>query len=206
MANSRFLIILVLPLLLCFWFVAYRYGGDTELVSTQSVLLGALLIFLLRLSDMTLDTLRLMFTMQGHKWLAALVGFMQAAIVVVAIARVVRGVTNVWNILAYAGGFACGILVGMTIEERMALGFRHLQVFSKTKGEHIADVLRQAGHAVTLIAGSGKDGPVHIVSCVVRRGDMVAVRSLVDDVDPTAFITGEEIRPIARGFFGSRSH
>ena len=169
------------------------------------MLLGALLIFLLRLSDMTLDTLRLTFTMRGHKWLAALVGFMQAAIVVVAIARVVRNVTNVWNIIAYAGGFACGILVGMTLEERMALGFNHLQVFSKTKGQTIAEVLRQAGHAATLIAGSGKDGTVHLVSCVIRRGDAISVRALVEDVDPTAFITGEEIRPLARGFFGARA-
>jgi hypothetical protein len=85
MSGSRFLYGLLFVLLLCFWFVAYRYGGETENVSAQSTLLGALLIFLLRLSDMTLDTLRLMFTMRGHKWLTAFVGFMQAAIVIVAI-------------------------------------------------------------------------------------------------------------------------
>lgn len=205
MANARFLYILLFPLLIGFWFVAYKFGGETETVSTHSALLGALLIFLLRLSDMTLDTLRLTFTMRGHKWLAAFVGFMQAAIVVVAIAKVVRNDMNVWKIIGYAGGFACGILVGMTLEEHMALGFSHLQIFSKTKGETIAQVLRQAGHAATLITGSGKDGTVHIVSCVVRRGDAVGVHALIDDVDPTAFITGEDIRPLAHGFFGARA-
>lgn len=197
----RFLYALLFPLLLGFWFVAYKYGAEADNLSSQSVLLGALLIFLLRLSDMTLDTLRLTFTMRGHKYLAALVGFMQAAIVVVAIARVVKNVTNVWNIVAYAGGFACGILVGMTLEERMALGFVHLQIFSRTKGQLIAEVLRNEGHAATIIAGEGKEGQVHLVSCMVRRCDAPHVRSKTDAVDPTAFVTGEEIRPLARGWF-----
>ncbi len=201
MSGSRFLYGLLFLLLIGFWFVAYKYGGDTDTVGMQSALLGALLIFLLRLSDMTLDTMRLMFTMRGHKWLAALVGFMQAAIVVVAIAKVVRNVTNVWNIIAYAGGFACGILVGMTLEERMALGFSHLQIISKTKGDAVAEALRGAGHAVTVICGTGKDGAVSIVTCMVRRSDAKTIRALAEEVDPSAFLTGDEFRPLARGYF-----
>src|SRR5688572_19511130 len=142
MLSNRFLSILLLILLLCFWFFAYKTGGNTADLSRQSPLLGALMIFVLRLSDMTLDTMRLIFTMRGHKWLAGLVGFMQAAIVVVAIAQVVKNVNNVWNIIGYAGGYAAGIIVGMVIEERMALGFSHLQIISSEKGAAIAEALR----------------------------------------------------------------
>lgn len=201
MSGNRFLYSLLLLLLLCFWFFAYNTGGNTEAMSRQSALLGALMIFVLRLSDMTLDTMRLIFTLRGHKWLAGLVGFMQAAIVVVAIAQVVKNVNNVWNIIGYAGGYAAGIIVGMTLEERMALGFSHLQIISSGKGAAIAEALRGAGHAVTVLTGTGRDGTVNIVHCTVRRSDAGVVKSIAEETDPKAFVTGEEVRPLARGYF-----
>ncbi|HVR73813.1 MAG TPA: DUF5698 domain-containing protein [Planctomycetota bacterium] len=201
MFGNRFLYSLLLILLLCFWFFAYKTGGNTADLSRQSPLLGALMIFVLRLSDMTLDTMRLIFTMRGHKWLAGLVGFMQAAIVVVAIAQVVKNVNNVWNIIGYAGGYAAGIIVGMTLEERMALGFSHLQIISSGKGAAIAEALRVAGHAVTVLTGMGRDGTVNIVHCTVRRSDASVVKSIAEEADPKAFVTGEEVRPLARGYF-----
>ena len=201
MNGSKFLYSLLFVVLVCFWLLAYKSGGQTESASFLHPILGALLIFFLRLSDMTLDTLRLTFTLRGHKYLAALVGFMQAAIVVVAIAKVVNNVRNPLNIVAYAGGFAAGILVGMTLEERMALGFSHLQLISRTHGQAIADALRQAGHAATLLLGTGKDGAVGIIHCMVRRSDVLAAKAIAEGIDPNVFVTGEEMRPLARGHF-----
>jgi uncharacterized protein YebE (UPF0316 family) len=201
MAGSKLLYSVLFVVLICFWVLAWKTGGQTESASTHLPLLGALLIFFLRLSDMTLDTLRLTFTMRGHKYLAALVGFMQAAIVVVAIAKVVNNVKNPLNIVAYAAGFAAGIIVGMTLEERMALGYSQLQLISRTHGQAIADALRQAGHAATLLLGAGKDGAVGIIHCMVRRADAQTVKAIAEGIDPGVFVTGEEIRPLARGYF-----
>ncbi|MBI3359823.1 MAG: DUF2179 domain-containing protein [Chloroflexi bacterium] len=164
-------------------------------------LLSALLIFALRLSDMTLDTLRMLFVMRGRKWLAGVIGFAQSAIFVVAITTVIRNVNNVWNIIGYAGGFAAGVMVGMTIEERMALGFSYMRIISSTKGHAVSDALRRAGYAATVMTGMGKDGTVAIVTCTVRRKDVNAVQSLVQEIDPSVFVTVDEVRPLARGYF-----
>ena len=83
-------------------------------------LAGALLIFCLRLADVTLGTVRTVLVMRGVRFVAALVGFFEIIIWVVAISRVMAHLDNVFIIIAYAGGYSCCILIGIFVEERLA--------------------------------------------------------------------------------------
>jgi uncharacterized protein YebE (UPF0316 family) len=93
-----------------------------ELVLSPEAWLSALLIFFLRVLDMTLDTLRVLFVMRGKKRIAWILGFFQSAIFVLAIGKVLTQLNNPLNIIGYAAGFATGNVVGMLIEERIAIG------------------------------------------------------------------------------------
>jgi uncharacterized protein YebE (UPF0316 family) len=166
-----------------------------------TVLLSALFVFLLLVADRTLDTLRLLFMMRGRKLLSGLAGFFQAGIFITAITQVLKHEFNAFTIVGYAGGFATGVIVGMTIDERLAMGFGHMRIISQEKGQGIAQALRQAGHAATVLSGTGKDGVVSIVNCTVRRKDVKKVEELVQGVDPGSFMTVDEVRPLARGYF-----
>ncbi|MBI3243851.1 MAG: DUF2179 domain-containing protein [Chloroflexi bacterium] len=169
----------------------------------MDALLSALFIFFLRLADMTLDTLRVLFMMRGRKFVAGAIGFAQATIFVIAIGRVLSQLDNVWNIVGYSGGFAAGVIVGMMIEERMALGFGQMRIISSTKGQAIASALRSGGYAVTEMPGRGKDGVVNVLLITVRRKEVDQVQKLVLGADDSAFITVEEVRPLWRGFYGA---
>jgi uncharacterized protein YebE (UPF0316 family) len=163
-------------------------------------ILGGLLIFCLRLTDVTLGTLRILMTMRGRKLLAALIGFVEVTIFVVAISQVVRNIGNIWNVLGYAGGFAAGTLVGMTIEEHMALGWTVVRIISSDLSKRVPEVLREAGFAVTEMSGQGMHGAVEIYEAVVRRADLPKVLQMIDQVDGKAFITVEEPRRVYRGW------
>lgn len=163
--------------------------------------LSALLIFCLRVADMSLDTLRVLFMLRGRKWTAGVVGFAQATIFVIAISRVMSQLDNPLNIIGYAAGFAAGVVLGVVLEERMALGFGQMRIISSRKGQAIAAMMRERGHAVTEIAGRGKDGAVDVMLVTVRRREVDSIYNSVLEVDPTAFITIEEVRPLWRGFF-----
>jgi uncharacterized protein YebE (UPF0316 family) len=160
-------------------------------------------IFGLRVCDMSLDTLRVLFVVRGRKPLAWFLGFFQSTIWVLAITSVLGNLDNLWNIVAYAGGFATGNVVGMAIEERLAIGHSHLQIISSRRGAAIAESIRAAGYAATEMAARGRDGTVSVISCSIRRRDIVRVRNEVEKIDPEAFITVEDIRPIHRGFWRS---
>jgi uncharacterized protein YebE (UPF0316 family) len=159
------------------------------------------LIFLLRVIDMSLDTLRVLFVIRGRKPLAWLLGFFQSALWVVAITSVLSNIDNLWNVIGYACGFATGNVVGMTIEELLAIGFGHMRIISSHRGSAIAEAIREAGYAATEIPGRGKDGTVTVINCSVKRRDIDKVRKKVSEIDPDAFVTLEEIRPLHRGFW-----
>ena len=172
-----------------------------ELLSSPAAWWGAALIFSLRVMDMTLDTLRVLVVMRGRKRIAWVLGFFQALIFVLAISSVLKNLDNPLNIIGYAAGFATGNVVGMWIEEKLAIGHAHLNIVSSHLGAAIAEQMRAAGFAVTEIPARGKDGMVTMLTCSVLRRHVDQVHKLVNQVDPNAFITAEDVRPVRRGFW-----
>jgi uncharacterized protein YebE (UPF0316 family) len=164
-------------------------------------LLSALFIFVMRVADMSLDTLRVLFMMRGRKLVAGLIGATQAAIFILAVGRVLSQLDNLWNVVGYAAGFGTGVVLGMYFEERLAIGFGQIRIISSTKGQAIATALRAKGYAVTELPGRGKDGVVAVLNLTVRRKDVVEVQDIVRVTDESAFITIEEVRPLWRGYF-----
>ncbi|MBP1702472.1 MAG: conserved rane protein of unknown function [Chloroflexi bacterium] len=172
-----------------------------EILLSPEAWLGAVAIFGLRVADMTLDTLRVLVVMRGKKGLAWVLGFFQALIFVLAISSVLKNLDNPLNILGYAAGFATGNVFGMWIEERLAIGHTQLSIVSSRLGTAIAERMRGEGYAITEIPARGKDGMVSLLSCSVLRRQVDRVHAIVHQVDPTAFITAEDVRPVRRGFW-----
>ncbi len=163
--------------------------------------LGALFIFALRLIDMSLDTLRMLFVVRGRKVIAWFVGFFKSFLFVVAITSVLRDINNPLTIIGYSAGFATGGVVGMYIESKLALGHTHLKIISTRWGAALAESLRMAGYAVTEIPARGKDGMVSILSVSVLRKDVADVQRIINEKDPDAFVTSEDVRPLRRGYW-----
>ncbi len=173
-----------------------------EFVFTQEALLLAGAIFLLRLVNQTLDTVRFLMTLRGRKLVAWILGFAETAIFVFTLSTVINDLNNILNIVAYSAGFATGNTVGVLIEERLALGYMFLRIISPKRGSAIAKKLRKSGYGVTEIPARGKSGTVTILNVSVRRRDVKKVHELTQKVDSSAFISSEETRPLRRGFWG----
>jgi uncharacterized protein YebE (UPF0316 family) len=171
-----------------------------SLFSLQPWLMAGL-IFVLRVCDMSLDTLRMLVVMRGRKLVAWVLGFFQAAIFVLAITSVLKDLNNLLNVLGYAAGFATGNVVGMWIEERLAIGHVQLSIVSSRRGSAVAEMLRKTGYAVTEIPARGRDGMVSMLSCSVLRKNVERVHTLIQEVDPSVFITSEDVRPVRHGLW-----
>jgi len=160
-----------------------------------------LLIFVARVVDVSLGTLRIIFTARGKRRLAPLLGFVEVFIWVAVISQMVRGVNHVVAYLAYAAGFAAGNYVGMWIENRLALGTVVMRIILAQAGDILADTLHQAGYGVTRVDGLGANGPVKLIYTIVRRKDLPAVLELVHQVTPKVFLSVEEVRSTEEGVF-----
>jgi uncharacterized protein YebE (UPF0316 family) len=168
---------------------------------SQQPLLGAVIIFALRVVDMSLATLRMLMVVRGKKLFVWVLGFFQAGIFVVAITSVLVNMDNVLNIIGYAAGFATGNVVGMFVEGKLAVGFIDLRVISPHWGSAIVEMLRAEGYAVTEIPARGKDGMVTLLNCSVRRRQVNRVDKLIREIDEDAFVTAEDVRPVRKGFW-----
>jgi uncharacterized protein YebE (UPF0316 family) len=161
----------------------------------------ALIIFCLRVVDVALLTLRVLMVARGLKALAWVFAFSRALIFVFALRLVLSDLGDWSKILAYATGFATGMVVGMLVEERLALGYTHLRIISSRRGAEITEHLRDKGYAVTEVSALGRDGAVALLNCDVRRRQVGKVEQIIVDADPQAFITAEEVRPVQRGYW-----
>lgn len=166
---------------------------------------SALFIFILRVVDISLYTLRLFMLTRGRKAGAWLFGFAQAFVYVIAIRAVISDLDNWLNMIGYAAGFATGLVVGITIDRHLALGHLLLRIISARHGLEIAEHLRGAGFAVTEIPAHGKDGMVSLLICNIFRRHLDQVVEIITSLDEAAFITAEDVTPLQRGFWRGRN-
>jgi len=173
---------------------------------TAQVLVAFLTIFVLRVIGVTLATIRVLIMMRGKKVISASIGFFEVLVYVLAIGPVINNLGNVWNLLGYCLGFAVGTLVGMWLEERLALGYASVRIVSKYRGQAVVKAIRDDGYGATFEWGQGRDGAVGLVVATVRRKEVDKVCALADEIDPSAFVTVEETRTIRRGYMRIARH
>ncbi|MBN1475310.1 hypothetical protein JXA47_01010 [Candidatus Sumerlaeota bacterium] len=156
-----------------------------------------LLIFLARICDVSIGTLRVITVVRGRKLIAAVLGFFEVGIWLVAVSRVLQTSDlreSMVLVIAYAGGFSCGTLVGMLIEQRLALGDQLVRAINTDPAVNLAPLLRHEGHMVTEFEGKGALGPVELCFLVTpRRRASLAVGDILR-ICPGAFITVGDIR------------
>lgn len=165
---------------------------------------GPILIFLLRIGDVSLATLRILLSMRNVRGLIPIIGFVEVLIWIFAVGSAIRNLESIWHLLGYAGGFSAGSLVGLWFEEKLAFGFAIVRVMSKHGGVEVAEALREQGFGVTEYSGHGRDGTVEVIDTVVKRRRIKEVLHEVDRWDPEAFVMVEEPRAIRRGWLQDR--
>lgn len=161
---------------------------------------GPLVIFALRVVDVSLATLRMLLSVRGMKKAVPFIGAVEVLVWLYAVGNAIQHLDSPLHLVGYAGGFATGTLVGMWIEERLALGTARVRVVSRHGGVELAEALRDRGFGVTEFSGQGREGRVEVLEAVLRRRELPYVFQEVNVWDPEAFVTIEEPRAIHRGW------
>jgi uncharacterized protein YebE (UPF0316 family) len=172
----------------------------------MNIALNVLLIFVLRVLGVATSTIRVLMMTRGMKLISAVLGFFEVLIYVVAIGKVVQDLNNIPNLLSYCIGFSVGTLLGMRLEQYLAIGFATVRVISASTSHEVAEALRQAGHGATEDTARGKDGFVGTVTTVLRRKEVEAVLVIIHQVAPEAFVTIEETRKVEHGYLRATRH
>jgi uncharacterized protein YebE (UPF0316 family) len=161
---------------------------------------GPLRLFALRIVDVSLGTVRLMITVRGHRGWAALTGFLEVLIWIVAVGSALQHLGSVYHVVAYAAGFAAGNYVGIVLENALGLGTVVGRAIIPDEDDGAtARLLRRDGFPVTELDGRGRDGSVDVLNVVVPRRQAPQVIDLVEQAVPRSFVTVEELQTTYRG-------
>ena len=114
-----------------------------EFFATANPWLVAGIIFIVRVLNMAVDTIRMLTVMRGMKTITWVLGVIQTVLFVLALGSVISDLNNPLNILAYSVGFATGNVIGMMIEKRLAFGFINLTIISSIRGQELTGCARK---------------------------------------------------------------
>ena len=161
----------------------------------MDIVFAVLLIFSLKLADTSLGTMRTLLVSKNKSIYAALVGLLESGIWIVAISQVIKDIDDTALIIAYAVGFAAGIIFGSYIERMVGVGNIIVRVFCPSNSPSVAERLREDGYGVTIIDGEGKDGPVKVYLCIIKRRKLKLVLKMIEEINPKAYITTDLANP-----------
>lgn len=164
-----------------------------------------LLIFCARICDVTLDTLRIIFVSKGNKRVASLLGFFGVLIWIVVMGQIMQNINNPACYIGYAGGFAMGNFIGISIEKKLAMGLLVIRIFTNAKADALVRSLKEAGFGVTVLDARGATGPVNVIYTMINRRLLPQAEKLIHDFNPHTFYSIEELRAVHEGIFPARN-
>ena len=160
-----------------------------------------LLIFLARICDQSIGTMRIIFVSKGKRNIAPILGFFEVLIWITAISKIMQNLDNYVNYIAYAAGFATGNLVGMILEEKLAMGIQMIRVFADERGQELVQTLNENGYGATYVEAHGARDKVHLIYTIVHRNELSRVIEVIKTFNPKAFYTIEDVRAANEGIF-----
>ncbi|WP_342610389.1 DUF2179 domain-containing protein [Staphylococcus hsinchuensis] len=168
---------------------------------TSNPWLMVLAIFVINVAYVTFLTMRTILTLKGYRYVAAVVSFLEVLVYVVGLGMVMSSLDQIQNVIAYAFGFSIGIIVGMKIVEKLALGYTVVNVTSSEYELDLPRQLRDLGYGVTHYTAHGRDGErLNLQILTPRRFEFKLIET-IKQIDEKAFIVAYEPRTINGGFW-----
>jgi uncharacterized protein YebE (UPF0316 family) len=164
-----------------------------DLLSTSPWLLSGA-IFLARFLDVSLGTLRTILVFRSYPIFAAMLGFLEIMVWVVAAGQVLQDLNRWYLIVAYVGGFAAGNIVGIWLESKLAVGTELVRAISVNRDVQLARQLRAANYSVIELAGANGRAPVEVLLISEKRRKVPMLLSLIEEIDPAAVCTISDIK------------
>jgi uncharacterized protein YebE (UPF0316 family) len=154
-----------------------------------------LIIFLSRTCDVSLGTLRNVLASKGKKNIVPFIGFFEVLLWLIAISFILKNLNNIMCYIGWASGYATGIYLGLSIEEKLAIGTQVIRIITtNNQTEEFSEQLSNNGFGYTCQDAQGSRGPVKMIFTVVERKKIKEVIEIIHQYLPQSFYSIEDIR------------
>ncbi|MGM0791798.1 DUF2179 domain-containing protein [Bacillus infantis] len=167
----------------------------------ENSLVMVAIILVINIVYVSFFTIRMILTLKGQRYLAAFISMIEVVIYVIGLGLVLDNLDQIQNLVAYAVGYGIGVVVGMKIEEKLALGYITVNVITKEYDKDVPRVLREKGYGVTNWAANGLEGDRMAMQILTPRKYELKLYQTIKELDPKAFIIAYEPKTIHGGFW-----
>lgn len=159
------------------------------------------IILLINVVYVSFFTIRMILTLKGYRYVAAFVSIFEVIIYILGLGLVLDNLNEIQNLIAYAVGYGIGVIVGMKIEEKLALGYIAVNVITTEYEKEFTKILRDQGYGVTSWEAYGREGGRLAMQILTPRKYELKLYKAIQDIDPKAFIISYEPKAIHGGFW-----
>ena len=170
----------------------------------MAILILCIKIFLVRIIDVSLGTLRTIITVKGRNLLASMVGFIEVFVwFVIAREALNTDVDSIWIAISYSLGFATGTYIGGFLSDKFISGTLSLQVVTSANDNRLVNTIRAEGYGVTVIDVKGKDDKKekNMLFIEIDKKKLSHLKNVIKKIDEKAFIVVNETKHVQNGYF-----
>jgi uncharacterized protein YebE (UPF0316 family) len=160
-----------------------------------------ILIFIARICDVSIGTIRMIYVSKGLKLLASVLGFFEVSIWILAIGQIMKHMDSIVCFLAYGSGYAMGNYIGILLEEKLSIGTVIMRIIPRDDASELIIYLRTQNIGLTVVDGEGSMGKVKVIFSVIQRTDINHVISVINEYNPSAFYSVEDVKVVKEGIF-----
>lgn len=159
-------------------------------------------IFVAKIVEVSLATVRTVLITKGERRLGAIIGFFEVILWIIIVSSVISGLAeDPLKVVVYALGFALGNYFGSMIEEKIGIGLAEIvTIVNREHGESLAEHLRDRDFAVTVLEGDGKTKPKNVLFLFLPRKRVREALKFIKEHEPSAVVTVSETKPLYGGY------
>ena len=158
-------------------------------------------IFFVRIIDVSLGTVRTIFSVKGKNLIASLIGFAEITVWFLVVKEALNtNIKSLWIALSYAGGYAVGTFVGTTLSNKLIKGKVSVQVIMDDKNS--INKITDSGYAFSKVECTGMDSKrKQMLFIEVDKRHLDDLKKIINTIDRNAFMVINETKYVVNGFF-----
>ena len=164
------------------------------------MLLLCIKIFLVRILDVSLGTVRTIMTVKNKNIIASIIGFIEITVWFLVVKEALNTDNNsIFIVFSYALGFSIGTYIGGIISNKYIKGYVTVQVVTENK--ELEHIIRKNNYGVTTINIKGIENKnKKLLLIQINNKTIEELKTLINKNDPKAFIVISETKYIQNGF------
>ncbi len=169
----------------------------------MALLFLCLKIFFARIIDVTLATLRTVYSVKGKTLLAGLIGFIEATIWFIVVKEALNtDIESPFIVMSYAGGFATGSILGTFVSKKFVNSLIKVEVITTKATPSNVEKIRLEGFGVSVldILDNNDDVDKKMLIITLNSKHLEELKRILRHIDRNAFVVVNESKIVQNGF------